>query len=61
MLLQLIVVILVCGIVWQFLLPYVAEPFKTILIVLVVLVFCLWLLSAVGLFTLPVLFSHRGV
>lgn len=48
---QVIVLLVVLGIAWYFLAPYVAEPFKTIVIVLTVLVFCLWLLSAVGIFT----------
>lgn len=46
--LQLIVVLVVCGLAWYFLQPYVAEPFKSIVVVIVVLLICLWLLSLVG-------------
>jgi len=43
-----LIVLVVIGIAWFFLGPYVADPFKTIIIVLVILFFCLWLLSLVG-------------
>lgn len=50
-LLQLIVLIVVVGVVLYVVNAYVpmAPPWKNILNVVVVLVFCLWLLSAVGL------------
>jgi hypothetical protein len=50
---QLLVVLIVLGVVWwlvqTYLLPHVAEPFRTLIVVLVVIVACLWLLSLVGL------------
>lgn len=46
---QIIAVLVVCGLAWYFLQPYVAEPFKTIAVVIIVLAVCLWLLSLVGL------------
>lgn len=53
---QLLVFVVICGVCWYFLGPYVASPFREILIVVVVLVFCLWLL---GLFGFPVGFPLR--
>ena len=50
---QLLVLVLVMGIVWYFLSPYVAEPFKTILVVLAILIFCLYLLGWAGLINVP--------
>lgn len=51
--LQLIVVLLILALVWwlfsTYVLPRVPEPFKTIIIVILVVGVCLWLLSLVGL------------
>jgi len=43
---QLVVVLVVLGIMWYFLSGYIAEPFKTIIMVVIILGFCLWLLRA---------------
>jgi len=48
-LIQLIVVLIVLGIIWYFLAQYIAEPFKTILMVVIILAFCIWLLEIAGL------------
>jgi len=48
-LIQLIVALVVIGIVWYFLSGYIAEPFKTILVVVIILAFCIWLLAFAGL------------
>jgi len=49
----LIVTLLVCALVWwlfsTYVLPRVVEPFKTIIIVVLVIAVCLWLLSLVGI------------
>jgi len=46
---QVVVVLIVLGIVWYFLGGYIAEPFRTMVIVVAVLIFCLWLLRAFGI------------
>ncbi len=46
---QVVVVLIVLGIVWYFLSPYIADPFKSFIVVIVVLMFCLWLLRAFGI------------
>ena len=50
---NIIVVLLVLALAWwvfqTYALPRVPEPFKTIIIVLLALVVCLWLLSLVGI------------
>lgn len=46
---QIVVVLIVLGIVWYFLSPYVAQPFQTMIVVIVVLLFCLWLLRSFGI------------
>jgi hypothetical protein len=49
-----VVVLLVLALVWwlfsTYILPRVPEPFKTIIIVVLVLGVCLWLLSIAGIF-----------
>lgn len=49
-----VVVLLVLALVWwlfsTYILPRVPEPFKTIIIVVLVLGVCLWLLNIAGLF-----------
>lgn len=45
---QVLVVLIVLGIAWYFLSPYIAEPFRTMVIVIAVLLFCIWLLRAFG-------------
>lgn len=52
---QVIVLLIVLGIAWKFISPYVDEPFRSIVIVLSILAFCLWLLDAFGIFHLPTL------
>lgn len=53
LIIQLLALLVVCGIVWFFVKPYIAPPFDVIITVVVVLVFCAWLLSAVGLIAIP--------
>jgi hypothetical protein len=49
-----VVVLLVLALVWwlfsTYILPHVSEPFRTIIIVVLVLGVCLWLLNVAGLF-----------
>lgn len=45
----LLIVVVVLGIAWYFIRPYVAPPFDKIVYVVAALVVCLWLLSLVGL------------
>jgi hypothetical protein len=57
-------VLLVLALVWwlfsTYILPRVPEPFKTIIIVVLVLGVCLWLLQLAGLFDMNVpLWRHR--
>jgi hypothetical protein len=59
-----VVVLLVLALVWwlfsTYILPRVPEPFKTIIIVVLVLGVCLWLLQLAGLFDMNVpLWRHR--
>jgi hypothetical protein len=59
-----VVVLLVLALVWwlfsTYILPRVPEPFKTIIIVVLVLGVCLWLLRLAGLFDMNVpLWRHR--
>ncbi len=61
MLIQVLVVLIVCGIVWYFLKPYIAPPFDIIITLVVILFFCFWLLSAVGLIPLPMRFFHAAL
>lgn len=49
--------LIIVGIAWYFLKPYVAEPFGTMVVVLLVLFFVLWLLSTFGLLQVPRLFG----
>lgn len=58
-LVQLLVFVAVCGIVWALLGPYIAEPFRKILIVIFVLIFALWLLAAFGIYGGPYLPLRR--
>ena len=46
---SLLIVLVVLGIARYFLEPYVKDPFRTILVVVVVLLFCVWLLSFAGI------------
>ena len=50
---QIVVMLLVFALVWwlfsTYVLPRVPEPFKTIIIVVLVVAVCLWLLSLVGI------------
>lgn len=50
---QIIGMLLVLALVWwlfsTYVLPRVAEPFKTLIIVILVIAVCLWLLSLVGI------------
>lgn len=46
----LVLLLVVCGIAWKFIAPYVAEPFRTAAIVVVALFLCLAILSWAGLF-----------
>lgn len=52
-LIQIVVFLVVLGIVWwlfsTYVLPRVPEPFKTLIIIVLVLAVCLWLLSFAGL------------
>ncbi len=48
---QIIVILVVLGIVWYFLSPYIGEPFRTMVIVVAVLAFCLWLLKQSHIFS----------
>lgn len=45
---QIVVVLVVLGIVWYFLKPYIAEPFGTIATVIIILAVCIWLLRVAG-------------
>ena len=51
-LIQIVVILLVFALVWwlfsTYVLPHVVEPFKTIIVVIMVIAVCLWLLSLVG-------------
>lgn len=51
--LQIIMVLVVLGLVWwlfsSYVLPHVPDPFRTIIIIVLVLAVCLWLLSLVGI------------
>jgi len=40
--------LVIVGIAWYFLQPYIGEPFRTMIIVIVILLFCIWLLSLIG-------------
>lgn len=42
---QIIILLIVLGIIWKFLLPYIADPFQAIIQVLIILGFCVWLLD----------------
>jgi hypothetical protein len=50
---QVVVVLLVLGLVWwlfsTYVLPRVPEPFKTVIIIVLVVAVCLWLLEWVGI------------
>ena len=46
---SILIVLVVLGIAWYFLGPYVGEPFRTIIIVVVILIFCIWLLGLAGI------------
>jgi hypothetical protein len=48
---SIIVILVVLGIAFYFLSPYIAEPFRTIIIVLVILAVCIWLLMAFGIWS----------
>jgi cell division protein FtsX len=52
-LLSLLIVLIVLGLVWwlvwNYLLPRIGEPFRTIVIVLMVLLVVVWLLSLIGI------------
>lgn len=50
-----LVVLVVVGLVWYLLENYVpmAEPIKTVIRVVAVLILCLWLLSAFGIVSIP--------
>jgi len=52
-LVPLLVFIVVCGIAWHFLAPYIGSPFREICVVIFVLVFCLWLLNIFGILSVP--------
>ncbi len=45
---SILIVLVVLGIVWMLIGPYVAEPFRTVIVVVVLLCFCVWLLGLVG-------------
>jgi hypothetical protein len=49
---QIVAILLVFALVWwlfsTYVLPHVSEPFKTIIIIVLVVAVCLWLLSLVG-------------
>lgn len=51
---QVVVLLVVLGIAWYFLEPYVKSPFREMAIVLAVLGFCLWLLNAFNIIHIPV-------
>lgn len=46
--LALIVLLIVAGIVWKFLEPYIAEPFRSFVVIVIVGLFCLALLTWAG-------------
>lgn len=50
---QIVVWLLVMGLIWwlfsTYVLPYVPDPFRTTIIVVLVVALCLWLLSWVGI------------
>ena len=52
-LISLVIVLLVLGLVWwlfsTYIMPRVPEPFRSIIIIVVVLAACLWLLSLAGI------------
>ena len=50
---QVLIALVIVGIAAYFLLPYVAEPFRKMIIVVVVLFFCLWLLGIFGIVPMP--------
>lgn len=63
-LISLVIVLLVLGLVWwlfqTYIMPKVPEPFRSVIIVVVVLAACLWLLSIAGIdITLPI--TKKGV
>ncbi len=51
-LISIIVVLIVLGLVWwlfsTYVLPRVPDPFRTVIIIVLVLAVCLWLLSLIG-------------
>jgi hypothetical protein len=61
-----LVVLLVLGLVWwllqAYVLPIVPQPFRTLIVVVLVLIVCIWLLNIAGIFgsdlTVP-LWRHR--
>ena len=55
---QFIVLLVVCGVVWYFLQDKIAEPFRQIIVVVVVLFFCLWLLCLFGIYCPPFSLPH---
>jgi len=48
-----LIFLVVVGIAWHFLKPYVAPPFDKIIMVVVILFFCLWLLALFGIVDPP--------
>lgn len=52
-LISLVVVLIIFGLVWwllqAYILPHVAEPFKSLIVVVLVLIVILWLLSLIGM------------
>lgn len=46
--LSILPLLIILGIAWYFLRGYIAEPFQTMIIVIIVIVFVLWLLRAAG-------------
>lgn len=52
---QAVVILVVLGIMWYFLEPYIKTPFKEMAIVIAILGFCLWLLDAFGIIHIPVM------
>jgi hypothetical protein len=48
-LISVLLVLAVLGIAWHFLSPYIAEPFRSIMVVVAVLGFVVWLLGVFGI------------
>ena len=50
---QIVVLLVVIGVAWYFLEPYVKSPFREMIIVVAVLGFCIWLLNVFGIVHFP--------